>query len=656
MKKMSVPVLILLLISFVFSAQIEPVTVDVWSGKATITNDNISIELTANPLNLTIKSGGMAKIAAPPGQMFGFEKNGTISMFVRASTITRRYEGFAADLITADNQEGKLIVTMDAKKHIAIEYLLPRGINRSIFNIDQKQDEHFYGLGDLWDTESVDAKNSRITMWDHTGTPDVCNYVPFFMSTGGYGIFLDTAYRGYFDFGKMDPSKTEMNFESPDLSMHIWLGETMRDILPQYLDMTGYPVSPPDWVFWPQKWRDAGNWDDVFTDVSDWQAHDMPLGVVWIDRPWMLGGFGSDDYLFGEERYPNAKENIEKLHKMGIRLLVWACDFLTPDSRYYQEGMEKGYFINSEGDVDEDQRRNFRYIDFAKPEAREWFKDIIKNALKLGVDGFKLDRGQSYPESASPPSGRNAIEMHNYHAALMVKTFAEAVIEIRGDDFQLTPRAGWAGTQKWTVKWPGDIDSDFSIDKGLPSIIRAQSSAALTGFAFWGSDIPGYGRDADKVEMIRWLQQGVFSPLLQIVGKGNHDRAPFSWDQETTDIAKYWINLRMNMLPYIKWQAEKAHEKGIPIVRHLAWDWPDDPNVHDKSYEYMFGDDLLVACMINEKTERQVYFPAGEWIDFWQRDRIIVGPKTLTETVPLEKFPVYIRKGASFDFKLPEAD
>ena len=146
----------------------------------------------------------------------------------------------------------------------------------------------------------------------------------------------------------------------------------------------------------------------------------------------------------------------------------------------------------------------------------------------------------------------------------------------------------------------------------------------------------------------------MFSPLLQIVGKGNHLDAPFSWDQETTDISRTFIKLRMSLLPYLKAQVQKAHGRGVPIVRHLAWDWPDDPAVHDKSYQYMFGDDLLVACMIDETNVREVYFPKGEWIDFWDRSRILRGPSVAKENVPLSRFPVYIRKGATFRFPVPK--
>ena len=634
-------------------ASIEPVSVDIWSGKAVIESEDVRVEFESAPLTLKIFLNDKMRILGIPENTFAFEKDGKIHSFVHADKIYRRFQGFLANIVTAGGEHGRLLVNMNAQQHIRIELIPDVPADAIKIFLTQKGNDHFYGLGDLWSTESVDAAGSRVEMWDHSGTPDECNYVPFFMSTAGYGIFVDCAYRGYFDFGKSEPSETEMSFNAPNLSLHIWLGNFMQEILPQYLNLTGYPPLPPEWVFLPQKWRDEGTWDDVFKDVKMFREHDIPLGAIWIDRPWMQGDYGADDYIFNDKRYPDAAKRIDELHKMGIRVLVWGCDFLTPDSKYYREGMKNGYFILSEGDVNEGKLRGRAIIDFANPAAREWFKNIVKNALNAGVDGFKLDRGQSYPLDIMPPSGRDPLEMHNYHAYMMNKTFAEAIKESRGDDFQFTPRAGWAGTQAWSVKWPGDLDSDFSLDKGLPAIIRAQTAAGLTGFAFWGSDIGGYGNKMSKICYIRWLEQGTFSPLMEMGGKGNHNDIPFSWDDETTNITRFYAKLRVKMMPYILKQAKLAHEKGVPIVRHLAWEWPEDPQVHKRSYEYMFGTDLLVAPVISEKKSRNVYLPKGEWIDFWNRKRTITGPQTVNETVPLNRIPLYIRKGTAFDFKLP---
>ncbi len=631
----------------------KPIKVDIWSGNALISNEVVQVRFSSNPLSITIKRGNQVVLRSANQKFLSANSGKGDYLFKGTNVIHRLYRGFRAELISPDDRQASLEVTMDPTGQIQIEVDPEANGTKGItVNLLQKAEEHYYGLGDVWHTQHVDLKGSKVVLWDKSGTPDECNWVPFYMSTVGYGIFIDNSYYGYINFGKISKNTTTIHFDAPSLSMHIWTGRTMKDILPQYLDYTGYPPVPPKWTFLPQKWRDEGNWDVVFKDVHMMKKNDMPLGAVWLDRPWMRGGYGSDDFIFDKQRYPEPKKHIQELHDMRIHVIVWGCDFLTEDSKYYKEGKRKHYFVGGSATVADRLQRHI--IDFANPDARKWFEDIIKNALNLGVDGIKLDRGQEYPVSVTPPSGRDPKAMHNYHAYLMVKTYAEALQEVRGKDYLLIPRAGWAGTQRWSMKWPGDMKSNFSHDQGLPAVIRAQSDAGLTGFALWGSDIGGYSSKLSKNVFIRWLEAGTFSPLMEIPGKGNHKDAPFSWDKGTIKIYKFYAQLRKNMIPYLMDMARKAHTKGAPIVRHLAWNWPNDPHVHILDYEYMFGDDLLVAAVVKKTKTRKVYLPRGKWIDFWNQNHIITGPKTITVKVPLWKIPLFIHKGSKYKFERPD--
>jgi len=636
----------------------KPVQVNVWSGHATISNGKIQVRYSSHPLQFEVKNNDKT-VFKSTGQAFLAANTGTNHYSLTGTNhLHRLYQGFSSQLIGPNGHTADLQVTMDKQGQIRIKiHSEASGTKGLTIHLFQGSDEHYYGLGDVWHTKHVDLKGSKITLWDSSGTPDECNWVPFYMSTAGYGLFIDNSYRGSINFGKINPHKTTIYFNSSSLSMYLWVGNTMKDILPQYLNLTGYPPIPPKWTFLPQKWRDAGDWKDVFQDVHMMKAHDMPLGAVWLDRPWMRGGYGSDDFIFDKKRYPDPKKRIQQLHNMGVHVIVWGCDFLTKDSKYYKEGKKNHYFVGGFGVHNEGVQNGLQrhIIDFANPAARKWFEGIIKNALKLGVDGIKLDRGQNYPVNVTPPSGRDPKAMHNYHAYLMDKTYAKALQAVRGNDYQFTPRAGWAGTQRWSMKWPGDLKSDFSHDQGLPAVIRAQSDAGLTGFALWGSDIGGYSSKESKEVFLRWLEAGTFSAMMEIPGKGNHKQAPFSWDKQTVQIYKFYAHLRKNLVPYLVDMAQKAHRKGTPIVRPLVWNWPNDPKVNSLDYEYMFGNDLLVAPVVHKgKKTRQVYLPKGRWVDFWNRNRTIQGPKTLIEHVPLWKIPLFIRQGAKYQFKRPK--
>ncbi len=653
-RKISPGFILLILSGYLFAAP-EPVSVEVYSGIATVQHGDVTVKLTADPLQLQVFSGDKVQFATKKDNPFILSNDkGTLSL-KGPVVLERRWGGFLARLHTSDGDPVQLLVQMDQAKHIVLECIPSESVDSITLMLEEADDEHFYGLGDLWYTESVDMKGAKVDYWDEVGTPDECSYVPYYMSTKGYGIFMDTGYRGWLDFGDETPGTVQLKFEAPSLSCHLWVGETFKEILPQYLNMTGYPYNPPEWTFLPQKWRDEGTWDDVFEDVALMEKHGCPLGCVWLDRPWAQGSYGSDDFIFDSERYPDPEAALKKLHDKGIRLIVWGCDFLREESRYYEEGLEKGYYVGGFGTYNKGEEDR-HIVDLANPEAREWFKGIIKNALKTGVDGYKIDRGQRYPINVTPPSGRDPKAMHNYHAHLLVKVYAEALMEERGDDFQLTPRAGWTGTHAWTMKWPGDMESTFDLMSGLPAVVRAQSAAGLTGFAYWGSDVGGYTENLSKEVFVRWLQHGVFSPIMQLSGKNDFNLSPFAWDDETTEIYKFYANFRANMVPYMKAMAEKSHKEGVPMVRHLAWEFPDDPNVHDQDYSYYFGDDLFVHCIVEKSRKAEFYLPEGEWVDFWDRDRVIEGPKQMNEKTPLWKMPIFIRKGSTYSFEMPEID
>lgn len=651
--------LVILSYSNLYAQTEKPVSVDIWNGKAMIEQGDVKVKYYSHPLRLMIKNEGQTVLKSAKQPFLAAIDGENNYVFSGTNKIHRLYKGFRAELKGPAGQRAYFEVTMGSGGGVQIEIIPFKDTKGITVNLRQSSDEHYYGLGDAWLTTHVDLKGSKVELWNEPGTPDEGSWVPFFMSTAGYGLFIDNSYRGTIDFGKTDKDVTSIHFEAPSLTMHVWTGKSMKDILPQYLSFTGYSPVPPKWSFLPQKWRDEGTWKEVFEDVRLMKKHNMPLGAVWIDRPWMLGPKGNNDYIFDKKRYPNPKKHIKKLNEMGIHVLVWGADFLTKDSKYFEEGLINHYFVNGYGksnDVPELYKKHF-YIDFANPEAREWFKGIIKNVIKMGVDGFKVDRGQLYPVHITPPSGRDPKAMHNYHAYLMIKTYAKALQEVLGNDYQLTPRAGWAGTQQWTMKWPGDMASDFSHDAGLPAVVRAQMSAGLTGFALWGSDIGGFGSQVTKELFIRWLEFGVFSPLMETVGKGNHKDAPFSWDEETVKVYKFYAQLRKNMVPYLMDMARKAHKTGAPIARHLAWNWPNDSKVHSLDYEYMFGDALLVAPVVEKDARsRKVYLPEGKWVDFWNRDRIIEGPTTITVKVPLWKIPLFIRKGSHYTFEIPDVE
>jgi len=637
--------------------------VDIWKDQARLEWEDTLLEISKAPSRFTLSYRGKVRFRSTPANFITSQSGETARQWDAISGFKRRFNGILVNFRSKSGSMDRLLITMEDPRHLRWE-ILPgnRDVDSIKVRVRQESDEHYYGLGDLWFTEHVDAKGAVVDLWmeeDSVGKPDESAYIPYFMSTSGYGMFIDSSYPGILDFGSNNPEVSTFDFPSPGLTMHIWLGETFKELLPQYLDLTGYPPLPPEWLFEPHKWRDEGTWEEVFRDVRMMEERNIPLGVIWLDRPWALGEYGSDDYFFDTERYPEPEKHLQILEDKGIEVIVWGSPLVTEDSLYFQEGREKGYFIGGYGAPKPYPGPPRHMVDFANPEAREWFKDIIKNVLDKNIDGIKLDRGTRYPEDVISPSGRDPIEMHNYYPYLMVRTFAEALQESGNGEMQLLPKAVWSGNQPWSIKWPGDMLATYHVDRGFPAVVRAQSAVSLTGFPITGSDIGGRYTSQSKGKFtkelfIRWLQYGTFNPLMQTDGKGKYEDLPFSFDDETWQIYRYYAHLRMNLIPYIMEQAELAHKKGTPIIRHLVWDWPEDPEVHTRDYEFLFGPDLLVAPVVTPSNQREIYLPEGVWVDFWDRDREFEGPIFKTFEVPLEQIPVFIRKGSDYEFDLPD--
>lgn len=357
-------------------------------------------------------------------------------------------------------------------------------------------------------------------------------------------------------------------------------------------------------------------------------------------------------------------------------------------------------------------------LDFTHPGAAAWWQEQIRRLVRLGVSGFKTDFGEQIPDDAVFADGRTGREVHNIYPRLYQEaTYAalraapasfDCIRQTPPDSAQdastgilstdvhagrdatasagenqdgwnrgfsrfvghsqkpaeasspvcgiLLSRAAWDGSQAVTALWAGDQSSDFGPATGLPSAIIAGLSAGLSGFPFWASDIGGYfGAPTDEV-FIRWAQFGALSPIMQLHGLGK--REPWTFEPETLAIYRRYARLHTDLLPYILTFARHAVEKGLPIMRALALEFPDDAGVWGDmaEHEYCFGDALLVAPVYwGGDRFRYTYLPGGAWRDFWT-GAALTGGRIHRLPAPLETLPLVARAGALIPLLDPSAD
>lgn len=290
--------------------------------------------------------------------------------------------------------------------------------------------------------------------------------------------------------------------------------------------------------------------------------------------------------------------------------------------------------------------------DFTSIEAQRWWQTKRRYLVDdLGVDGFKTDGGEHlWGESLRFSDGRTGAEANNVFPNLYATVYAQ----LGGPTRLNFSRAGYTGAQTVSTHWAGDENSSF---EAFRHSITAGLTAGMAGVSFWGWDIGGFSGPLPSAELyLRATAMAAFCPIMQYHSEFNNhqvpnrDRTPWNMqactgDPDVVEVFRFYANLRMNLLPYIWSEAIKSSRSGLPLMRALAVEYPDDARVRDFPYQYLFGEGLLVAPVAWEgQTELEVYLPDGVWHDLWSGQRF-EGAQTLTIATPKNHIPVFVRGG-----------
>ncbi len=553
------------------------------------------------------------------------------------------------------------------------------GIVKWGFNIAATDEEYFTGLlervvdGDQeesWKKGIKRAMNLRGQEVEMLIKPTLSLYCPFYLSSNGYGLFIEGTWPGRYDLCKSNPGLVKIVFEGPSLNGIIYTSDKPAEIVKAHSLYAGPSIVPPKWAFLPWRWRDNHTNREVYYDKTQvnapfnsmvaedilmMKAFDIPCGVYWVDRPWAIGNYGYDDFEWDTLRLPNALKMIDWIHDNDIKFLLWIAPWVSGNMK--KESKQKGYALNGRHENWGPDSTNAVLVDFTDPEACQWWQEKgVEKMLKQGVDGFKLDRGeQIVPQSREliVGDGRTAREVRNEFPVLYLKTVYESCKKIHGDDFILIPRAGYTGSSKYSGFWGGDIGSS---PEGLRTAIIAVQRSSVIGFPIWGSDIGGYWHgELDREVCARWLAFGCFCPVMEF--GPTEDRAPWDMDTEPfydTELIAIWrlyAKIHTGLADYSYNLAKEANETGMPAVRPLFLVYPEQEQSWLNWQSFMYGQDILVlAIWEKETTSYTCYLPEGtKWRDAWDKEKIYEGGKEIIVNTPLYKIPVFIREGSNLD-------
>jgi alpha-D-xyloside xylohydrolase len=237
----------------------------------------------------------------------------------------------------------------------------------------------------------------------------------------------------------------------------------------------------------------------------------------------------------------------------------------------------------------------------------------------MGVGAIKADFGEAAPANGQYASGRTGFYEHNLYPLRYNKTVADITRQVNGEDI-IWARSAWAGSQRYPLHWGGDSENT---DAGMEGQLRGGVSFGLSGFSFWSHDIGGFVIRPPAELYRRWLVFGMLTSHSRC--HGAPPKEPWEYGQEFMNDFRLAVEMKYKLMPYVYAQAKDCTEKGLPMVRALFIEFPDDPGSWLVEDEYLFGSCFLVAPLMHaQTTSRNVYLPAGQWIDY-QTGRIYSG-------------------------------
>ncbi len=498
--------------------------------------------------------------------------------------------------------------------------------------------EHFAGCGESF--TSVDKRGQKLNMWacDPKGVmgSEMYKPVPFYISSRGYGLFLHHSAPSTFDFGTSYAGAVNLYLDAEWADLFFFFGMP-RQILDDYTALTGKSPVPPLWSFglWMSRcsYKSQGEVMEVADRMRECR---IPCDVIHIDTGWFETNWRCD-FRFSPSRFPQARHMLERLKKMHFHVSLWMMPYFNPNNSLYSYITEKGYSVQG---MDGGLPTEDAVLDFSNPDAVLWFQGILKELLEMGVSVMKTDFGEAGPLRGLYASGRTGRTEHNLYPLRYQKAVFEISRKICGKGL-IWARAGWAGGQRYPLHWGGDSEST---NGGLAASIRGGISLGASGYTYWSHDIGGFCKTCPEELYLRWLAFGIFSSHTRC--HGQTPKEPWTMSPEGMDQFRRIVETRYQLLPYIYTQAVLASRRGLPVLRGLFIDYPEDPVCWMTEDAYLFGDDLLVAPLLSEETGRHVYLPEGRWVDY-QTGQIYEGGRMRKLSASWLPIIVLVRYGAA---------
>ena len=524
---------------------------------------------------------------------------------------------------------------------------------RVTWSLHAEPGEKFAGTGERFARMNLAGQTLVLENADALGvnSPRAYKNVPFYVSSRPYGLLVLTS--GHVRLSLAGVSTRAAVGVAEDDALDLWFigGGSLERILFNYRRLTGFPRNVPTWTFGTWMSRMSYWTAEQTTEVARrMRAEKLPCDVIHLDTGWFEHDWRCD-WEFSKEKYPDPAAYFRQMRANGYRVSLWQMPRVGKQTKWFEPALANGWIGKPNSTDAGAAGSNFSKpdyhgtLDFTNPAAVKWYTGLIAKLLKLGAAAIKADFGEDIDMQARY-HGLPAAKLHNLYALLYQRAVWETTRRVTGEPV-IWARAGWVGCQRYPVHWGGDCGCTWD---GLAGTIRGGLHLGLSGFAFWSHDVPGFHGVPDFMNhwpaddlFVRWTQVGVFTSHLRY--HGTNPREPYEYPAVKAFV-RDWLNLRYALIPYLVDQAKQCCRTGLPMFRALVFHHADDARCWEIDDQYYFGDVFLVAPVMNSAGIRDVYLPAGEWVDFWTGQRLR-GPVLLKNVKsPLERMPIYAVRNA----------
>ncbi|MBN1673620.1 MAG: DUF5110 domain-containing protein [Kiritimatiellae bacterium] len=471
--------------------------------------------------------------------------------------------------------------------------------------------------------------------------------VPFFMSTRGAGVLVNTTHRIVFDMCASKPNRCEWRDGRGVVDYYVMIGESFRELIEAYTRLTGRPKLPPDWSF--GLWyicRTQANDCEAVNDALNFRRENIPCDVLGLEPGWMEKNYdGSVDKTWSSERFPippycrtGPHNFFNAIQRMGFHMELWlCCDYDLSYEAERRVGCNAGGgtaraeppFYHKDGEADPHFSAPM-YADQVTQRDQRWFQHL-RPFVEQGIAFFKQDG--AYQVMDHPDrlwgNGMPDAEMHNLYPLLYAREMHDGFLEQTGRRPVVFTVAGWAGFQAWAGTWTGDTG-------GRLETLGAMLNTAMVGHSWATNDM--------EVAEKEGIHMGYLLPWSQI-NSWNYFRMPWVQGKDLCDMHRAYAQLRARLIPYIYSWARHATRTGYPLMAPLPLEFENDSRCRNVLHEFLLGRDLLVSVY-----KPDVCLPAGRWKDYWT-GRVYEGARHTKIAWPANRGGgLFVREGALIPF------